>query len=80
MATDTDTTSDADFKREAALAGELMDGVREAIDASDEDPIGVMFDMWIEMTRHLAEGGWTAVELVAAVQWHVADQTSDGRA
>lgn len=61
-----------------ALADEIMEKVVAMVDASGEEPSGVYFLMWTELTRALAMGGWTADELAKDARWHALDQKKQG--
>lgn len=75
-----DADAIAQDEHEFELASEIFDHFLERCDATDCDPSGAGFDLWVQLARFLAEAGWTPEELIREAGWHAAHQTSDGRA
>ena len=46
----------------------------------ENDPASVLQGLWINLTRHLAEAGWTPEQLAEQAAWHAAHETSEGSA
>jgi hypothetical protein len=72
--------TDEEIKESSERGDELFSELIEQIEQGDEDPAGVAYSLWINLSRYLAEMGWTGPELARDAQHHVADQTSDGTA
>ncbi len=70
--------SDAEFEDADTLAATLTNEAMKKIEAHGADNMMAVYSMWVEITRILAVGGFTADELTRDLQWHVAYQTSEG--
>jgi hypothetical protein len=63
-----------------AAADVITDAALDAATECGEDPVYVLFGVWVNLTRLLASEGWTPEELMRDVGSHAADQVSEGRA
>jgi hypothetical protein len=85
MATDTNTTTttvsiDPEIARQIELAAKLLIADLRKINRTDEDQIGVLYAMRADITRLLADAGWTPEDLMRDAGGLAALHTSEGQA
>ncbi len=68
----------AEFNEQHEIADDLLAAAIDDI-PGDVDRVAVLFSMWVDITRILAEFGWTGEELARDVHYHVANATTEGR-
>lgn len=68
---------EAEFDRQNEIAQCQIDELLDEL-PDDVDAFGVMYALWVALTYHLADAGWTAEELARDVQWHATRATTEG--
>jgi hypothetical protein len=74
-----DPNPDPIYEHAAATAAELFEEFADMM-AAQGQRVEVVYRVWIEFTRYLAEVGWTAEELAFDAMRHASDQTAKGSA
>lgn len=75
-----DVPTDAEIAESAARGDDLFEELMDQLDREENNPVGVAYNLWVNLTRYLAEYGWTEEQLIKDLAHHVASQTSEGSA
>jgi hypothetical protein len=70
----TDQEISAASERGREMFAKLLDDIRD----EGHDPDVIAFAIWVDLTRYLAEAGWTFTELERDLKHHVKDQIGEG--
>jgi hypothetical protein len=74
-----DQNPDPAYEDATATAAELFEEFADTM-AAQGHIVEVAYRLWIELTRYLAEVGWTAEELAFDVMRYATDQSPEGSA
>ena len=72
------TSEQAMFDREYTVADKELSAVIENLDDGDDDPLGVLYSLWLQLTHLLADAGWSGEQLASDAQHHAARATCVG--